>query len=243
MNRHVASMRVGCGGFTLFEALVATALMGLVLSALAALTAQWLPNWDRGIGRVQRAEAVGLALDRLVADIAASQFIIPNRDSKQPLFDGSDTALTFVRTSLGPNARPGLDVVHIAETADSRGQVLVRSRTAFAPFSTAAVAVSQLSFSEPAALLRAPYHVSFAYAGRDGVYHDSWHGVDALPSFVRLLVRNDTTEQTLAISTATMVHVEAPASIVCADGKCGGQLEPAAGQPDNGNSNSKSERN
>ena len=35
-------------GFTLLEALVATALMGLILAALATITAQWLPNWDRG---------------------------------------------------------------------------------------------------------------------------------------------------------------------------------------------------
>jgi general secretion pathway protein J len=32
------------GGFTLIEAIVALALMGLVLSALASITAQWLPN-------------------------------------------------------------------------------------------------------------------------------------------------------------------------------------------------------
>ena len=35
-------------GFTLIETLAALALTGLVLSALAILTAQWLPNWNRG---------------------------------------------------------------------------------------------------------------------------------------------------------------------------------------------------
>lgn len=33
-------------GFTLIETIVALALMGLVLSALASITAQWLPNWN-----------------------------------------------------------------------------------------------------------------------------------------------------------------------------------------------------
>ena len=38
-------------GFTLIETLAALALTGLVLSALATLTAQWLPNWNRGFAR------------------------------------------------------------------------------------------------------------------------------------------------------------------------------------------------
>ena len=44
MRRSLAQRRTGEGGFTLIETLVALALMGLVLSALANLTAQWLPN-------------------------------------------------------------------------------------------------------------------------------------------------------------------------------------------------------
>jgi general secretion pathway protein J len=35
-------------GFTLIETIVALALMGLLLSALASITAQWLPSWNRG---------------------------------------------------------------------------------------------------------------------------------------------------------------------------------------------------
>ena len=48
--------RASVSGFTLFEALVATALMGVILAALTMLTSQWLPNWNRGIARVQRTE-------------------------------------------------------------------------------------------------------------------------------------------------------------------------------------------
>lgn len=236
MTVRLASQRAACGGFTLFEALVATALMGLILSALATVTAQWLPNWDRGIVRAQGAETVAVALDRLVADLAASQFILPSRDSKQPLFDGREREVTFVRTSLGPNAQPGLEIVHIGETKDNRGAVLMRSRTVFAPFSSNAIAFNQLDFSDPIPLLRAPFHVVFAYAGPDGVYRDSWSGADTLPASVRVVVRNDKTQRTLAISTATAVHVDAPASIVCgSDGKCGDQKDDAApaqpGQP------------
>lgn len=36
--------RTRVAGFTLIEALVATLLMAMILSALATVTAQWLPN-------------------------------------------------------------------------------------------------------------------------------------------------------------------------------------------------------
>jgi len=62
-------------GFTLLEALVATALMGMILAALATITAQWLPNWNRGIVRVQRDDLVALGLDRLIALLAGESSI------------------------------------------------------------------------------------------------------------------------------------------------------------------------
>ena len=56
--------RDSIAGFTLLEVLVATALMGLILAALATITAQWLPNWNRGLAGVQRSEQIALGLDR-----------------------------------------------------------------------------------------------------------------------------------------------------------------------------------
>ena len=61
-------------GFTLIEVLCATALIAMILSALAAVTAQWLPNWNRGISRIQRNEHIALGLERLSADLAAAEF-------------------------------------------------------------------------------------------------------------------------------------------------------------------------
>ena len=101
-------------GFTLIEALLATALMGAILAALATITAQWLPNWNRGFARVQRAEHLSLGLERLVADLAAAEFVAAGRELPQPVFDGTELAVTFVRSALGPNARPGLEIVRIA---------------------------------------------------------------------------------------------------------------------------------
>src|ERR1700674_6036610 len=93
------------GGFTLIETLVALALTGLVLSALANITSQWLPNWNRGVDRIQRSESIGLALQRIVADLAAAEYVPANRERRQPLFDGSELSVMFVRTALGPNTR------------------------------------------------------------------------------------------------------------------------------------------
>jgi|GEM_PF-4615746 len=59
----------GEDGFTLIEALVALALTGLILSALATLTAQWLPSWNRGFERIQQSELISLAMQRIAAAI------------------------------------------------------------------------------------------------------------------------------------------------------------------------------
>src|SRR5215510_14707732 len=102
-------------GFTLLEALVAIALMGVILAALASITSQWLPNWNRGIARAQRADLVRLALDRLVADLGSSEFISPNRDSNAALFDGTEYSVTLVRSAVGRNTLSVLGIGRIAE--------------------------------------------------------------------------------------------------------------------------------
>src|SRR6266545_6933265 len=63
------------GGFTLLEAVIALALMGIILGALATISSQWLPNWNHGIVRLQREEQLALALERLSLDLAAAEFI------------------------------------------------------------------------------------------------------------------------------------------------------------------------
>jgi general secretion pathway protein J len=145
--------RATAAGFTLIEALVATALMGMILAALASITSQWLPNWNRGIARAQRGELVSIALDRLVADLGASEFISPNRDAKAPLFDGTEFSVMLVRSAVGPNIRPGLEIVRIAQIDDKNGQVLVRSTKPFAPGPST---IRQSDLANPNALLRSP---------------------------------------------------------------------------------------
>lgn len=235
--------RAGEAGFTLIETLVALALTGLVLSALANITSQWLPNWNRGMDRIQRSEAIGLALQRIGADLAAAEYVPANREQRQPLFDGSELSVTFVRTALGPNARPGLDVVRIGETTDRGDLVTVRSRAPFGPTQAASSLSGQIQFGDPVVLLRSPFRLSFSYAGRDRVWKSSWREADRLPAAVMLTVRDAVTERVLSVSTVASIHAEAPAAGSCAqpgngcDGKSGGAEKNSK---DNSRDNSKS---
>jgi general secretion pathway protein J len=192
-------------GFTLVEALLATLLMAIILSALAMVTAQWLPNWNRGFARVQSTERLAAGLERLVADLAVAEFVSAGAANDAPFFEGSELSVAFVRTALGPNAGTGLEVVRIAETSDDRGHALVRTTAPFSPGRGGA-----LHFSHPVVLVRAPYRISFSYAGPDRVWRGTWRAQARLPHAIRVQVRDAATSLTLAVSTSTLVHAEIP---------------------------------
>ena len=228
VHRHIA-------GFTLIETLIATALMMAILAALATVTAQWLPNWNRGFARVQRTELASVGLERVVADLAAAEFVPPGAGTKRPLFDGAELSVIFVRSALGPNTRPGLEIVRIAETVDARGLAMVRTTTPFMPVAPDGRS-TPLNFGNPMVLVRAPYRLSFSYAGDDRVWRSNWRDADRLPTAVRVLVRDAATAQTLALSTATILHINVAAECVraksalnCVTGK--GEASPRPDEP------------
>lgn len=201
-------------GFTLLEALIATALMGMSLAALATITAQWLPNWNRGMVRVQRNENIALGLERIAADLAAATFIPTDRDSKEPYFEGSNRSVTFVRMAVGPNTKPGLEIVRLAEVSSEEGPLLVRTR---APFTLAATMNNNgisPHFGDPVILMRPPYRISFSYAGSDRIWREAWQQQVELPKAVKLTMHDAAKRQTLPISTAALVHARVPAACI-----------------------------
>jgi general secretion pathway protein J len=212
MSCDTADKRSGEQGFSLIETLVALALTGLVLSALATVTAQWLPNWNRGVDRIQRGELVGIAMQRIAADLAAAEFVPAGRDQRKPLFDGSALSVTFVRSAIGPNVGPGLDVIRIAESSDQGRLVTMRTRASFTPVPPGVSLTEYVQTRDPVVLLTPPLRLSFAYAGPDRVFRDSWHDSDRLPTTIRLTVREAGSGRVLSVSTVTPVHVEAPAA-------------------------------
>ena len=214
MMRSGTRRRAGAtGGFTLIETLIATALMMAILAALATVTAQWLPNWNRGFIRVQRTELLSLGLERVVADLTAAEYVTARYGTKHPLFEGRELAVTLVRTAIGPNSPSGLAVVHIGEAADAKGLALVRTQMPFAPADPGAD-VDLHKLGDPVVLVRAPFRLSFAYAGPDRVWKPAWIDAAELPTAVRVTVRNATTGRVLSVSTAALVHVTASAACV-----------------------------
>jgi len=203
--------RSASAGFTLIETLIATALMVAILAALATVTAQWLPNWNRGFVRVQRTELLSLGIERTVADLAAAQYVPAHYATRKPLFEGRELAVTFVRAAIGPNSPPGLEIVRLAEAADARGLALVRTQMPFAPVDPS-VGIDLHRLGDPVVLARAPFRLSFAYAGPDRVWKSTWVDAPQLPTAVRVTVRNAATGRTLSVSTAALVHVTVSAA-------------------------------
>lgn len=227
-----ARQRTNESGFTLIETLVALALMGLVLSALATLTAQWLPNWSRGLDRIQRSELIGITLQRVADDLADALYVSASSGETRPFFQGSEQSVTFIRTAFGPNADLGLDLVHLGETTDRAGLATVRSRMPFHPLPEGTSLSDHLHFGEPVVLLRAPYRLSFAYAGEERAWKSSWQDSKKLPEKIRLTVQDASSGRVLTLSTVTAIHVRPPVRGDCKQAQNNGQ--PPSGQPQNG---------
>jgi general secretion pathway protein J len=234
-SRNSRTRRAGAGnaGFTLIEAMLSVALMVFVIGALATLTREWLRNWDRGFARVQRVDLWAAGLDRLMADLAAAEYV--SGGGRLPYFDGSERAVIFIRTAVGPNASTSLEVVRIADEADDRGPALVRWTAPFAPKSGNPV---DGSFSNPVVIMRAPYPIAFSYAGPDRAWREAWRGKPQLPRAVRVEVPGSSGR--LLVSTSTVVRAELPA--LCAQPNVGDCTSGKGSDPDNSGNSSAQRR-
>jgi general secretion pathway protein J len=224
--RHWPDPRWGEAGFTLVEMMIATTLMVFIVAALGTVTAQWLPNWNHGMARMERDERLAFALNRIVGDLSVAEFVPVSGKAKTPYFDGSELSVSFLRTAIGPNSHPGLEFVRIRETADVGGLALIRERASFAPMD----ADVPVRLTDPVVLIRAPYRVTFAYSGSDDTWQPTWQKAALLPTRIRVTIREGVTQQRLAVSTATLIHIDTPAECVRAKnvGQCITQIGTGA---------------
>lgn len=180
------SRRARQAGFSMIEALAGVTVTATIVASLAAVAGQWLPNWSRGFAGLQQVDLLTSDLQRIAEDVSAAEYVTPYGDAPGPLFDGRESSVAFVRSAVGPNASPHLEVVRYAEARDDRGVALARSRCAFVP--TRKDDETRCAFREPISLVRAPLRVSFAYAGSDHVWRNQWIAQDSLPETVRITV-------------------------------------------------------
>jgi general secretion pathway protein J len=220
-------------GFSLIEAMATLALTATIILALSSVAGQWLPNWRRGFVDLQRADLLGAGLERLVDDLSAAEYVTPSAGARGPLFEGDASSVMFVRSAIGPDAYPHLEIVRLAQIKEDRGPAMVRTRARFAPTAPKppGAPAPALAFGDPVTLIRAPFHISFAYAGPDRVWLPSWKGREQLPEAVRISVRDTVANRVLAASTVARIRVTSPgAPKLQAQANAGGAL-PTAGQP------------
>lgn len=208
MTAHTTPNRTREAGFIMVEMLAAVLLMVVILTALATVTAQWMPNWNRGMTQVQQMERLGIGLDRIVSDLGSAQFV--PIAGKALAFDGSSVSVTFVRTAIGPAARPGLEFVRLTQRSEGQSSVLVRERSSFDPAAT----LSALRFGDPVTLIRSPYRIGFSYADARQAWRPDWHDAVELPKFVRITVREALTDRVIVASTTALVPVDVSSECV-----------------------------
>jgi general secretion pathway protein J len=196
-------------GFSLIEAMAAMALTAIIIVALSTVVGQWLPNWRRGFVDLQRADLLGIGLERLVEDLSAAEYVTPSAGGKTTLFQGDASSVMLVRSAIGPDAHPHLEIVRLAEINEDRGLALVRTRARFAPTAPEATPKA-IAFADPVTLIRAPLRITFSYAGPDRVWLSSWTGRQQLPETVRISVRDTIANRVLAASTVAHIRVTAP---------------------------------
>lgn len=220
-------------GFSLIEAMATLALTATIILTLSSVAGQWLPNWRRGFVDLQRADLLGAGLERLVDDLSAAEYVTASAGARGPLFEGDASSVIFVRSAIGPDAYPHLEIVRLAEIKQDGGLAMVRTRARFAPTEPKPPGAPSgaIAFGDPVTLIRAPFRISFAYAGPDRVWVPSWKGREQLPEAVRISVRDAVANRVLAASTVARIRVTSPgAPKLQAQANAGGAL-PTAGQP------------
>ncbi len=211
----IRSTRHAASGFTLIEVLAALAIASVVIIATAALIHNVALNFDRGTGRVGRADRLLLAVERLAADFGSARLVETGATNAVAAFTGAPTEVKFVAAGGVATGPRGEEVVSLSVEQIDGASHLVRRRAAWlgprTPFET-------IVLRDPVHLLDGQVDISFAYGriAADGAltWTDTWSEQPVLPRLVRLEIRNRADGAELVPGAEFVLRADAP--IACA---------------------------
>lgn len=170
-------------GFSLFEALAALALTGLLFATGLPLFVQLVEHWSAGTARSLAADQWTRVASLLSDDLA--QVLPPSAEQAGDSaigFLGSADRIDFVRTSLGGKGHFALEAVSLTIKHEDGAVALARISR---PFSRAGLEPSPAG-SDEVALSRVRTTLKFSYLDSKGNEQESWDSKAGLPSGVAL---------------------------------------------------------
>jgi prepilin-type N-terminal cleavage/methylation domain-containing protein len=208
-------------GFTLVEVLAAFTIASVIIMATAALMRTVVLSFDRGTSRVNGAERLLLAADRLASDIGSARFVKQmTAAGPAAAFLGAPTKITFVGAGgVDPGLRrndggtPSQEVVsvtieHIGDTTE-----VVRRRGAWRGSRSG---LEDVVLRDQVVLVEGLFDASFAFArmNPDGAlaWSDSWTDAQSLPRLVKLNLRERASGIDLFGGAEFVIHADAPAA-------------------------------
>jgi prepilin-type N-terminal cleavage/methylation domain-containing protein len=207
-------------GFTLIEVLAALTISSVIIAATVTLIHMVAGNFDRGTRGVDAADALMLAVQRLVSDFSAA---------RTPCGQRTPGSLWPLR----PNEQetPKDDVVSLTIEQTDETTRLVRRRAAW---TGPDMSIDHLSPQDAVVLLGGDLDISVRFGwlapGRGLVWNTAWIGETTLPRFVRLVLRDRATGANPVGEADFIVRADAPLACGRSDAgtDCLSHLLPAA---------------
>jgi len=229
-------------GFTLIETLAALVIGSVIILATANLVHDVALRFDQGTRRVQDAERLMLALERLARDFGSTRFVTRKSDNgATALFSGHSASALFVADAEISSGPQGEEVVSLTVEQDDEVARLVRRRGAWPGLRTRP---EEVALGDPVVLIEGRVDIALAYGrlATDGAttddgtgprglisWSDNWSGEFSLPRFVRLTLRDRSTGADLFPGAEFIIRSDAPPSCTGGGGGVGGGcLSPQA---------------
>lgn len=227
--------RPGQDGFTLLEILAALAVTATVLLATIGLLRSLTFTFDRGVRRMDHAEQLVLAVERLSQDITSARYSQREAGAAPvALLTGMRDRLSFLaRAGVGPKAGEEEAVALAVENAQGATK-LVRRRAAWP--GGGQTRLEDQAFGNPVVLIEGDVDIALAYGRIDSkgalVWAEAWENQPTLPRFVRVTVRERATGADLLPGAVFTLRADAPPGCAKAEADAGCLQEmPKPGTP------------